>query len=389
MSDKLKKLTGKNPKDFEPVAYSLINNNDTELFSELVSKDDFLFDFVKQNVASRLEKVCNAKNYLNLLNFLKFYSPSYEEFIVSTLAKYADEDLTDKMLELFENGTEDEKTYCAKFFSYIQDPLAIDLLKLNAYSENSSLSSNCASTLAILGDTESYNEALNKLNSNDDFEKLDAVKFLVSYGDKKAVANIIDTIKNSNLSENIAGELLYLVDLFELLNTNKTDGLFVLNNIINGLGEILGLSQTLDFQLYDVFDYLLNNTLTSETAVLLLNAKDKFETLTENDEYLFDETKDVKQEIYDIKNLLNSAKLQNRDNSINEQLTENSLFVFTAIELSSNIEKIKQLLNSKNQTLVLKALEKLKELNSLTTENKETALSHISDENIKNIIQAI
>lgn len=389
MSDKLKKLTGKNPKDFEPVAYSLINNNDTELFSELVSKDDFLFDFVKQNVASRLEKVCNAKNYLNLLNFLKFYSPSYEEFIVSTLAKYANEDLTDKMLELFENGTEDEKTYCAKFFSYIQDPLAIDLLKLNAYSENSSLSSNCASTLAILGDTESYNEALNKLNSNDDFEKLDAVKFLVSYGDKKAVTNIIDTIKSSNLSENIAGELLYLVDLFELLNTNKTDGLFVLNNIINGLGEILGVSQTLDFQLYDVFDYLLNNTLTPETAVVLINAKDKFETLTENDEYLFDETKDVKQEIYDIKNLLNSAKLQNIDNSINEQLTENSLFVFTAIELSSNIERIKQLLNSKNQTLVLKALEKLKELNSLTTENKETALSHISDENIKNIIQAI
>ena len=343
MSDKLKKLTGKNPKDFEPVAYSLINNNDTELFSELVSKDDFLFDFVKQNVASRLEKVCNAKNYLNLLNFLKFYSPSYEEFIVSTLAKYANEDLTDKMLELFENGTEDEKTYCAKFFSYIQDPLAIDLLKLNAYSENSSLSSNCASTLAILGDTESYNEALNKLNSNDDFEKLDAVKFLVSYGDKKAVTNIIDTIKISNLSENIAGELLYLVDLFELLNTNKADGLFVLNNIINGLGEILGVSQTLDFQLYDVFDYLLNNTLTPETAVVLINAKDKFETLTENDEYLFDETKDVKQEIYDIKNLLNSAKLQNIDNSINEQLTENSLFVFTAIELSSNIEKIKRI----------------------------------------------
>ena len=32
MSDNLKKLTGKNPKDFEPVAYSLINNSDTELF---------------------------------------------------------------------------------------------------------------------------------------------------------------------------------------------------------------------------------------------------------------------------------------------------------------------------------------------------------------------
>ncbi len=389
MSDKLKKLTGKNPKDFEPVAYSLINNCDIELFSELVSKEDFLFDFVKQNVATRLAKVCNEKNYLNLLKFLKFYSPSYEEFIVSTLVKYADEDLTDRMLELFENGTDEEKTYCAKFFSYIQDPLAIDLLKSNAYSENSALSSNCASTLAAMGDVETYNKALNKLNSNDDFEKLDAVKFLVSYGNKKAVPNIIETIKTSNLSENIAGELLYLTDLFELLNTNKRDGLFVLNNIINGLGEILGLAQSLDFQLYDIFDMLLNNTMTSETAVVLLNAKDKFETLTENDEYLFDETKDVKQEIYDIKNLLESLNLKEKDSLINEQLTENSLFVFTAIELTSNIDMIKNLLNSKNQTLVLKALEKLKELNKLTIEDKNTALSNISDENIKNIIQAI
>ena len=264
------------------------------------------------------------------------------------------------MLELFENGTDDEKTYCAKFFSYIQDPLAIDLLKSNAYSENSALSSNCASTLAAMGDVETYNKALSKLNSNDDFEKLDAVKFLVSYGNKKAAPNIIETIKTSNLSENIAGELLYLTDLFELLNKNKRDGLFVLNNIINGLGEILGLAQALDFQLYDIFDQLLNNTMTSETAVVLLNAKDKFETLTENDEYLFDESKDVKQEIYDIKDLLDSFKFKNQENLINEQLSENSLFVFTAIELTSNIDMIKNLLNSKNQTLVLKALEKLK-----------------------------
>ena len=73
MSDNLKKLTGKNPKDFESVAYGLINNSDTELFSELVSKEDFLFDFVKHNVADRLAKVCNESNYLNLLNFLKYY----------------------------------------------------------------------------------------------------------------------------------------------------------------------------------------------------------------------------------------------------------------------------------------------------------------------------
>ena len=169
MSDNLKKLTGKNPKDFESVAYSLINNSDVELFSELVSKEDFLYDFIKQNVADRLARVCNESNYLNLLNFLKYYSPSYEEFIVAALVRYADEDLTDKMLEIFENGTDDEKTYCAKFFSYIQDPLAVDLLKKYAYSENTYLSSNCASTLAQLGETSSYELALEMLSSDDEF----------------------------------------------------------------------------------------------------------------------------------------------------------------------------------------------------------------------------
>ena len=55
MSEKLKKLTGKNPADFEPAAYNLVNNSDIELFSELVEQDDFLFDFVKQNVAKQYQ----------------------------------------------------------------------------------------------------------------------------------------------------------------------------------------------------------------------------------------------------------------------------------------------------------------------------------------------
>ena len=56
MSDKLKKLTGKNPNDFEPVAYSLINNPDVDLFCELVEKDDFLFDFVNKMSHQGLKK---------------------------------------------------------------------------------------------------------------------------------------------------------------------------------------------------------------------------------------------------------------------------------------------------------------------------------------------
>lgn len=386
-SDRLKKLTGKNPRDFEPVAFDVINKPDIELFKELVDNDDFLFDFVKQNVAKRLVKNCNEKNYQNLIEFLGYYSPSYEEFIVSTLANFADEDLTDKMLEIFENGTEDEKTYCAKFFSYIQDPLALEFLRANAFSENGCLGANCASTLALLKDEEIFNVALEKLKSNDEFEKLDGVKFLVSYGDKKATKEIIKAMKTSAMPENIAGEIPYLSNLFELLKTNKTDGLIVLNQIINGLGEILGLGQVFDFQLYEILEMLLSEAPTSESAVVLLNAKEKFETLTENDEYLFDETKEVKQEIFEIKKLLSKVKASQ---IIEEEISENSPFVFTAIDLTTSTDKIRNLLfNATNQTLVLKAIEALKERNNLTQNDKISALKLVTDSNIKNIINAI
>lgn len=387
MSDKLKKLTGKNPKDFEPVAFDVINIPDVELFKELIDNEDFLFDFIKQNVANRLAKVCNSSNYLNLLQFLKYYSPSYEDVIISNLVKFSDEDLTDKMLAIFEDGTDDEKTYCAKYFSIVQDSLALDFLKENAYSENSSLSANCATALALFGDTESKNEALVKLKSDDEFEKLDGVRFLVSYGDKSVIPAIVDVMKTSSFAENIAGDLLYLTDLFSLYKTNKTDALFVFNSVINGLGEILGLAQIFDFRLYEFIEMLLKEQTDSEIAVVLANVKDKFNTLTENDEYLFDETKDVKQEVMDIKQLLSSFKVN--QSLINAELKSESLFVFTALEFANNESAIRGLLISANQTVVLKALEMLKQMNSLTKEDKNLALSSVTSEAIKSVIVAI
>ena len=389
MSENLKKLTGKNPKDFEPLAYALINTPDVELFAELVGSDDFLFDFVKQNVANRLSKVCDESNYMNLLALLKYYSPFYEDFIVSNLVKFANEDLTDKLLEIFENGTDEEKTYCAKFFAFVQDPLALEFLQKNAYSENSALSSNCASTLALLGDKTSYKQALEKLNSDDEFTILDGVKFLVSYGDKAVVPEVISAMKKSSMAENIAGELLYLTNLFELYKQNQEDGLFVLNSIINGLGEILGLAQIFDFRLYEFLEMLINGHKDSKVAVVLINAVDKFDTLTENDEYLFDETKDTKQEVLDIKKLLSTMDVAQLYSLIDEELLEDSLFVFSALEYTENEGQVRGLLNSSNPTVVLKALEILKLLGVLTNEDKQKALDSVSDENLQGVIYAM
>ena len=180
---------------------------------------------------------------------------------------------------------------------------------------------------------------------------------------------------------------MYLTDLFSLYKTNKTDALFVFNSVINGLGEILGLAQIFDFRLYEFIEMLLKEQTDSEIAVVLANAKDKFNTLTENDEYLFDETKDVKQEVMDIKQLLSSFKVN--QSLINAELKSESLFVFTALEFANNESAIRGLLISANQTVVLKALEMLKQMNSLTKEDKNLALSSVTSEDIKSVIVAI
>lgn len=378
MQNLIKKLTGKNQSDYEPVARQLINIPDINLFEELVKQDDFLFDFVKQNVANRLQNACNKSNYHNLLSLMKVYSPFYEDFIVSTLAKFADEDLTDEILEIFENGTVAEKTYCAKYFSRIKDPLALELLREGAFGENESLAANCAMTLGAFEDKESYTKALENLNSEDDFEQFSAISFLISYGDKSALDAIIDAMEKSSMAENIAGEIPYLVDMVTLLNNKR--GLVVLNNIINGLGEILPLSGVFDYNLYEVFEKL-------ESPIVLLNAREKFNLLTENDEYLFDEDKNTKNEVYEIKNLLNSIPVDEK--AVDTELREESPFVYTALELTGNANAVEELLSSKNQTLVLKSAEVLKKLGAWNETTRAKALGNVSDENLKAIILAL
>lgn len=385
MSENLKKLTGKF--GFEPIARHLVNDCDTALFKELVENDSFLFDFVKQNVSDRIAKVINQDNCKNLVEFLKYYSPSYEDVIVSSLVKYADEDLTDLMLEKFENGTADEKTYAAKYFGIIQDPLAQDLLRKNAYSQDEFLAQNCAISLGMWKDEDAFNSALEKLKSDDEFEKLSAVKFLCAYGDERAIVPVIEIMKTSAVAENIAGEIPYIKSLFELLDERYEDALLVINYIVNGLGEILPLAVVFDFELFEVFERLMNNHDDSKAAIVLLNAKEKFDMLTENDEYLFDEDKNTKNEVHDIKKLLNNAS--DLKKYINDELNEHSPFVFTALDFATDLLKIRELLKSDNQTLILKTAEVLKKLGNLDETAKTVALLKVTDINIKSIIRAL
>ena len=173
------------------------------------------------------------------------------------------------------------------------------------------------------------------------------------------------------------------------MSENFQDALLMLNYIINALGEILPLAVVLDFELFEVFEQLINKSEDSKVAVVLINAREKFETLTENDEYIFDEDKETKNEIFDIKKLLESLNKKELEKSLNEELKENSPFVFTALDFSTDVLAIRELLKSNNQTVILKTVEVLKKLGYLDENTKTIALLKVTDINIKSIIRAL
>lgn len=388
--DLIKKLTGKNPDEYEAVAKSLVNNSDVDLFAKLVKQDDFLFDFVKNNVSSRIKKACNKENYLNLMEFFDYYSPSYDTMIAEVLYNFGGVELLPVMKEIFISGNDSKKAYAAKFFSLLSEEYIKELLPIlrrTAQSEFEPLSVNSIEVLANVCDGVFKNEALEKLTSDDEFEQYDGVKYLVGLKAQDALAQILSVMKKSSLSENIAAEIPYLVSVEELAKTD--DGILVLCNIVNAIPEIIPPSAVMDYNLYDIFENLYSNNLTSSSAVLLRLAKDKFAELTANDEYLFDCDKNTKEEVFAINKLLTKFDDSKLASFLYDELYDESDFVFFAVDFVDEIEELETMLDSSNPTLILKILTILKAKNKLMPAHKELALKKVMDDNFKQYIEAI
>lgn len=388
--DLIKKLTGKNPDEYEGVAKSLVDNSDVNLFAKLVKQDDFLFDFVKNNVANRIKKAVNQDNYLNLLNFLDNYSPSYDSVIAECLYNFGGIEILPAMKEIFVNGNVEKKAYALKYFSFVPREYVEELLPLirqTAVSEFEPLSINSIEVLSKMNDEIFKTEALQKLNSEDEFEQYNGVKYLVAFKALDALPQILQVMKKSSLSENIASEIPYLVPVEDLIKTD--DGVLVLCNIVSAIPEIIPPSAVIDYNLFSIFEDLYLNNLSSSSAVLLRRAQEKFAELTSNDEYLYDCDKNTKDEVFAINQLLVGIDSYKLKNLLYDELYDESDFVFFAVDFVDEQEELEVLLDSLNPTLILKVLSILKEKGKLTSEHKTSALNTINADEIKQYIDAL
>lgn len=401
IKQKVKIITAKDENKAVEAVTEMINSSDVELFQELVNQSDYLFPFVKDNVCKRFEKSLRASNYKNLLKFLNTYSPDYDRIFASAFRVFGQDEIKPVMLDLLKNGTKAQKTYATRFYELSPDLFAVKELINNAFDDDENLADASAAVLGKLNEQKSYMIALEKLNGDDDFEILKALSFFVSYIKNPPMENIFEALKKSGMPENFAGKIAYLTPLPRLIKEDLENALTVIDHIITGFGEILPLSQVFDFELYDVFGMLseiCNDDFQSRIATVLLRAKSKFETICENDEYIFDEDKNTKEELKEVSSLLNSfgdGFWSQLKSLVPKELNEDKNRVLSALEVIKDFEiksSVPQVLDmiyeNEDETVICEGLSTLKQFDAISYTNKEEILSELTNETIKAIIES-
>ena len=404
-------LTSKDRSVAMAAAQHIIDTSDLAAWTCFVESSDNIYDFIKQNIGKYFSEVIDENNYKNLFNLFKIHSFDWDECFIQILLRfsYSNEELTEKMLDLLQNGSEDEKAYAAKYFSFIPNEKANYYL-FEAYSINyEPLKYNSAKALGDAGDMYSYDYYLNKLSAEDDWEKIDAAQFLQWYGNKKAFEPLLNAMKNSAMPEHIAGDIAMLVGISEYFNSANTVyrelTLDCYQHLIDSLAEIWPLSTILDFQICDCVEELITlinapetNSMKSRFAALLLKTKYQFEIFYNNDEYKFNEDKKTIQAIENILELLQEGgdTFWNKcTDMLGQELDSNNdnriIFALETIELL-NInhynQKIKEMLNVEySESVIYKLALTLANLKDISGIDKESILNKIQDFNLKMVVQ--
>ncbi|MBQ8848185.1 MAG: hypothetical protein IJ003_04500 [Candidatus Gastranaerophilales bacterium] len=314
----IKNITSKDLKLSHKTIEALIKQKDSSLFSELCEKSEFIFPFLKERIIKDFVKLITENDLDVVFEFSKIYCSDFEDLIVNSWLKFACEDLTDKILEILNNGTNEQKAYAASYFCHINDSLAIELLNQNAMSDFEPLNNNCAKALSKFGDKDILNKAKDIIvNSNDDFEKISAFNYVISYGGAENIKFVFEHAINNSFETNIIENILNQNDLeFFKKNFEKSNITKIFNILINAYPEDITLDTILYYQIYDFIE-LLNSYNNEYSTNLLLLAKERFGEFLENDIYLFDLDKNTKEELKTIKQKLDSYNLKFNKEELN------------------------------------------------------------------------
>ncbi|HSA05919.1 MAG TPA: hypothetical protein P5556_01925 [Candidatus Gastranaerophilales bacterium] len=309
-------LLGKNKQKTQEAAKKIINTPDIDAWKCLLENSDYVFSYIKHKAGKALANEITKENTDKVIELFKFHEGDWDEYLAEGLSRNADENLNEKMLTILEKGALEEKIYATRYFCLVNYPKAIDTLFNISKSFYQELKSNAAEALGILNHEESYNYYINQLNSDDEWERIEAAQFLAKFGKKEAAVPILESMENSGMAELIAGEIATLIDIYELFDeeNEKTQSLALeaLDNILSGIPEIWPLCVILDFKIFECLEKLIyltkspghTNNLIGRYAQILLKSKQKFGLFINNTQYTYDEEHDILAELDEIYHLL-------------------------------------------------------------------------------------
>lgn len=393
MSDKnfIKNITSKDIKLSQNTIKTLIKTANVEEYGELVEKADFIFPFLKERISRDFVKLVEEEDLKAVFEFSKIYCPDFENMIVESWAKFANEDLTDEILNIFENGTFEQKAYCAKYFSQICDTLALDLLKKYVNSDFEPLKNNAIIALSAFGDVEILNEMKEiVLKSVDDFEKFSAFNFISIYGKDEQIKFVFENAFSSPFLINIIQNVLDNIEinhLKEILDEKTLIKIFQI--IIEKYPEELSIDTSYYWNFIDYIKliYKIDNQYSNNVLIL---TREKFREFSENDIYTFDFDKNIKAEIKNISKYLDSLdlKCEKFENYEDDFELSAILDVIKELKLVDRADFLVSIFNNVNEEKKAQIALILKELNKIDLLDVEL-IEKIQNENIKALIKSI
>lgn len=386
-----KNLVSKDNELSKKTAQNILNSCDFETFKTLCENSEHIFDFIMDKIIKNLSQATNKNNIASTLEFAKIYDSHLSHYIIKSWLKYANEDLTDDILGIFENGNIEQKIHAAKYFEKINDPLALEYLNKYAFDEDEILSSSCAASLAAFNDNTSRNVAYEMLKCNDDFTQFSAIKFLINYGSKDDLPLIVSKLSDSVLSANIAQELLYKYHPDELDNLLSPEDINMLyDEIISAYPEDISLETVYSFNIFSFCEKRLGKKSSFDSRILA-DVKTLMKLVSHDNIYTFDLSKDA---ICDLKNLHSLLEKLNPDTEIiSQELFKGAKRAIRAINTIINLnaesesDKIVQLYcTTQNPTVMCECARAAKALGFKL--ELEAGLSKIEDSNIQELLKS-